>query len=66
MLGLCDPSNLLFEYSFYPPRTDTLFSNYFEDLFHISAPVSSELMISAVVSGGMNVSAAVVVVVVVR
>jgi len=33
MLGLCDPSNLLFEYSFYPPRSDTLFSNYFEDLF---------------------------------
>ena len=22
MLGLCDPSNLLFEYSFYPPRSD--------------------------------------------
>ena len=32
MLGLCDPSNLLFEYSFYPPRSDALFSNYFEDL----------------------------------
>jgi len=32
MLGLCDPSNLLFEYSFYPPRSDMLFSNYFEDL----------------------------------
>jgi len=29
MLGLCDPSNfLLFEYSFYPPRRDALFSNY--------------------------------------
>jgi len=23
---------LLFEYSFYPPRSDALFSNYFEDL----------------------------------
>jgi len=34
MLGLCDPSNLLFEYSFYPPRSDALFSNYFEDLLH--------------------------------
>ena len=34
MLGLCDPSNLLFKYSFYPPRSDALFSNYFEDLFH--------------------------------
>ena len=33
MLGLCDPSNLLFEYSFYPPRSDELFSNYFEQLF---------------------------------
>jgi len=33
MLGLCDPSNLLFEYSFYPPRSNELFSNYFEDLF---------------------------------
>jgi len=33
MLGLCDPSNLLFEYSFYPLRSDVLFSNYFEDLF---------------------------------
>ena len=32
MLGLCDPSNLLFEYSFYPPRSEALFSNYFEDL----------------------------------
>jgi len=32
MLGLCYPSNLLFEYSFYPPRSDTLFSSYFEDL----------------------------------
>jgi len=32
MLGLCDPSNLLFEYSFYPPRSDVLFSDYFEDL----------------------------------
>ena len=32
MLGLCDPSNLLFEYSFYLPRSDALFSNYFEDL----------------------------------
>jgi len=32
MLGLYDPSNLLFEYSFYPPRSDALFSNYFEDL----------------------------------
>ena len=36
MLGLCDPSNfLLFEYSFYPPRSDALFSNYFKDLFFI-------------------------------
>ena len=35
MLGLCDPSNLLFEYSFYPPRSDALFPNYFEDLFYI-------------------------------
>jgi len=26
MLGLCDPSNLLVVY---PPRSDTLFSNYF-------------------------------------
>jgi len=26
MLGLCDPSNLLFEYSFYPLRSDALFS----------------------------------------
>jgi len=34
MLGLYDPSNLLFEYSFYPPRSDTLFSNYFEDLLN--------------------------------
>jgi len=35
MLGLCDPSNfLLFEYSFYPPRSDALFSYYFEDLLH--------------------------------
>jgi len=33
MLGLCGPSNLLFEYSFYPLRSDVLFSNYFEDLF---------------------------------
>jgi len=33
MLLLCDPSNLLFEYSFYPPMSDALFSNYFEDLF---------------------------------
>jgi len=33
MLGLCDPSNFLFEYSFYPPRSNVLFSNYFEDLF---------------------------------
>jgi len=32
MLGLCDPSNLLFEYSFYPLRSDALFSNYFEYL----------------------------------
>jgi len=32
VLGLCDPSNLLFEYSFYLPRSDALFSNYFEDL----------------------------------
>jgi len=32
MLGLCDPSNLRFEYSFYPPRSDAFFSNYFEDL----------------------------------
>ena len=32
MLELCDPSNLLFDYSFYPPRSDALFSNYFEDL----------------------------------
>jgi len=32
MLALCDPSNLLFKKSFYPPRSDTLFSNYFEDL----------------------------------
>jgi len=32
MLGLCDPSNLLFEYSFYPPRSDALYSNYIEDL----------------------------------
>ena len=30
---LCDPSNLLFEYSFYLLRSDVLFSNYFEDLF---------------------------------
>jgi len=30
MLGLCDPSNLLFVY---PPRSDALFSNYFQDLF---------------------------------
>ena len=36
MLGLCDPSNLPFEYSFYPPRSDALFSNYFEDLFVIN------------------------------
>ena len=34
MLWLCDSSNfLLFEYSFHPPRSDALFSNYFEDLF---------------------------------
>jgi len=33
MLGLCDPGNLLFKYSFYPPRSDALFQNYFEDLF---------------------------------
>jgi len=33
MLGLCDPSTfLLFEYLFYLPRSDVLFSNYFEDL----------------------------------
>jgi len=32
MLGLCNPSNLLFEYSFYPPRSDALFLNYFEEL----------------------------------
>ena len=31
MLGLCDTSNLLFEYSFYPQRSDALFSNYCED-----------------------------------
>jgi len=24
MLGLCNPSNLLFEYSFYPPRSNAL------------------------------------------
>jgi len=30
MLGLCDPSNLLFVLS---ARSDALFSNYFEDLF---------------------------------
>ena len=35
MLGLCDPSNLRFEYSFYPPRSDALFSNYFEDLLSL-------------------------------
>jgi len=29
MLGLCDPSNLLFVLS---ARSDALFSNYFEDL----------------------------------
>ena len=34
ILGLCDPSNLLFDYSFYPPRSDALFSNYFEDLLN--------------------------------
>jgi len=32
---LCDPSNLLFEYSFYLPMSDALFSNYFEDLFKV-------------------------------
>ena len=37
MLGLCNPSNLLFEYSFYLPRSDALFSNYFEDLLRYSA-----------------------------
>jgi len=35
MTGLCDPSNLLFEYSFCPPRSDALFSNYFEDLLRL-------------------------------
>jgi len=32
MLGLCDPSNLLFVLS---ARSDALFSNYFEDLLSI-------------------------------
>jgi len=33
MQGLCHPSNfLLIEYPFYPPRSDALFSVYFEDL----------------------------------
>jgi len=35
MLGLCDPSNLLLEYSFYQLRSDALFSNYFEDLLQM-------------------------------
>ena len=35
MLRLCDPSNLLFEYSFYLLRSDALFSNYFEDLLYV-------------------------------
>jgi len=33
MLGLYDPSNLLFVY---PPRSDGLFSNYSEDLFIVT------------------------------
>ena len=45
MLGLCDSSNfLLFEYSFYPPRSDVLFSNYFEDLLSL---LSFGLLITA-------------------
>ena len=35
MLGLCDPSNLLF--AIYPPRNDALFSNCFEDLLLMRA-----------------------------
>ena len=27
-------------YSFYPPRSDALFSNYFEDLFKLETPSS--------------------------
>jgi len=35
MLGLCEPSNF---YSFYPPRSDALFSNYFkEDLLDMTS-----------------------------
>ena len=41
MLWLCDPSNLLLEYSFYPPRSDVLFSNYFEDLLRYADRVHS-------------------------
>ena len=44
MLGLCDPSSLLFEYSFYLPRSDALFSNYFEDLFIILANFVGEVL----------------------
>jgi len=35
MLGLRDPINLLFEYSFHPPRSNALFSNNLEDLLHV-------------------------------
>jgi len=46
MLGLCDPSNLLLEYSFYTPRSDALFSNYFEDLLYVWHSRSDVMVVS--------------------
>jgi len=47
MLGLCDPSNLLFKYSFYPLRSDALFSNYFEDLLiYVADILNGRLLLS--------------------
>jgi len=47
MLGLCDPSNLLFVLS---ARSDALFSNYFEDLFALFAIFFMADLIASVVS----------------
>jgi len=38
MLGLCDPSNLLFVLS---ARSDALFSNYFEDLLSVASATTA-------------------------
>jgi len=50
-LGSLNGDNMLFEYLFYPPRSNALFSNYFEDLFSFTVEYFDSHLITCDVFG---------------